>query len=37
MSIATIDLNLDYIVRELEAAKAANNDGKIPYSGISNM
>jgi hypothetical protein len=32
----TINLNLDYIVRELEAAKA-NNDGKIPYGGISDM
>jgi hypothetical protein len=32
----TIHLNLDYIVRELEAAKA-NNDGKLPYGGISNV
>ena len=36
MCIITINLHLDYIVRELEAA-TANNDGKIPYSGISNM
>ena len=32
----TINLNLNYIVRELEAAKA-NNNGKIPYGGISNI
>jgi hypothetical protein len=30
----TINLNLNYIVRELEAAKA-NNNGRIPYGGIS--
>ena len=33
---STINLNLDYIVRELETAKA-NSNGKIPYGGISNI